>query len=57
MSQAMPILYLSISGAISIYVDITIAYKNAVLITMVESMHTHSRQRNRQVMTVTMPIL
>jgi len=53
----MPIVYLGISGAISIYVDITKAYKNAVLITMVESTHTHRRWRNRQVMTQIMPIL
>lgn len=57
MSQAMPILYLSISEAISIYVDITIAYGFEIAITMDDVAHTHSRQRNRQVMTVTMPIL
>ena len=57
MSQAMPILYLSISEAISIYVDITIAYGFEIAITMDDVAHTLRLWRNRQVMTQTMPIL
>ena len=57
MSQAMPIVYLGILGAILIYVDITIAYGFDIGISMDDVAHTPRRWRNRQVMTQTMPIL
>ena len=53
----MPIVYLGISGAISIYVDITKAYGFEIAITMDDVAHTPRRWRNRQVMAVVMPIL
>ena len=53
----MPILYLGILDAISIYVDITIAYTFEIGIIKDDVAHTHRLPRNRQVMTQTMPIL